>query len=102
MIVRLDVYCSEQQTVVDARVSVAQPQASGEAPFSPRCIERDIVEVTVPSSDGVFETGEVQVSARLRAGPDEEGPGFEVMRVGPIVTVPWPMWGASRTAARPR
>ena len=66
---------------------MAQPQASGEAPFSPRCIERDIVEVTVPSSDGVFETGEVQVSARLRAGPDEEGPGFEVMRVGPIVTV---------------
>lgn len=87
-LVRLDVYCSEQQTVVDARVSVVQPQASGEAPFSPRCIGRDIIEVAVPS-DGVFETGQAQVSAVLvfRQGRTKEVRDAQVMRVGPIVTV---------------
>jgi hypothetical protein len=75
--------------VVNARVSVVQPQASGEAAFSPRCIERDIVEVTVPSSDGVFETGEAQVSALVvfGQGRTKEAGDSEVMRVGPIVTV---------------
>lgn len=89
VIVRLDVYCSEPQTVVDARVSVVQSQASGEAAFSPRCIERDIVEVTVPSSDGVFVTGEAQVSALVvfGQGRTKEARDSEVMRVGPIVTV---------------
>jgi hypothetical protein len=89
VVVRLDVYCSEPQTVVNARVSVAQSQASGEATFSPRCIGRDIVEVTVPSSVGVFETGEAQVSALVafRHGRTKEVRDSEVMRVGPIVTV---------------
>jgi hypothetical protein len=89
VIVRLDVYCSEQQTVVSARVSVVQPQASGEAPFSPRCIERDIVEVAVPSSAGMFETGEAQVSALVvfGQGRTKQARDSEVMRVGPIVTV---------------
>ena len=87
-LVRLDVYCSEQQTVVDARVSVVQPQASGEAPFSPRCIGRDIIEVAVPS-DGVFKTGQAQVSAVVvfRQGRTKEVRDVQVMRVGPIVTV---------------
>jgi hypothetical protein len=87
-LVRLDVYCSEQQTVVDARVSVVQPQASGEAPFSPRCIGRDIIEVAVPS-DGVFETGQAQVSAVVvfRQGRPREVRDAQVMRVGPVVTV---------------
>jgi hypothetical protein len=87
-LVRLDVYCSEQQTVVDARVSVVQPQASGEASFSPRCIGRDIIEVAVPS-DGVFETGQAQVSAVVvfRQGRTREVRDAQVMRVGPIVTV---------------
>jgi hypothetical protein len=89
VIVRLDVYCSEPQTVVDARVSVTQPQASGEAAFSPRCIERDIVEVAVPSSAGVFETGEAQVSAVVvfGHGRTKQARDAEVMRVEPIVTV---------------
>ena len=89
VIVRLDVYCSEPQTVVDARVSVVQPQASGAAPFSPRCIERDIVEVTVPAADGVFATGEAQVSALVvfGQGRTKEARDSEVIRVGPIVTV---------------
>jgi len=88
VLVRLDVYCSEQQSVVAASVSVVQPQASGEAPFSPRCIGRDIVEVAVPS-DGVFETGYAQVSAVVvfRQGRTKEVRDAEVMRVGPIVTV---------------
>lgn len=87
-LVRLDVYCSEQQTVVDARVSVVQPQASGEASFSPRCIGRDIIEVAVPSDD-VFETGQAQVSAVVgfRQGRTKEVRDAQVMRVGPIVTV---------------
>ncbi len=87
-IVRLDVYCLEQQTVVEARVSVVQPQASGEAPFSPRCIGRDIIEVTVPS-DGVFKTGQAQVSAAVlfRQGRTKEVQDAQVMRFGPIVTV---------------
>ena len=87
-LVRLEVYCSEQQTVVDARVRVVQPQASGEAPFSPRCIGRDIIEVAVPS-DGVFETGQAQVIAVVvfRQGRTKEVRDAEVMRVEPIVTV---------------
>jgi lipoprotein-anchoring transpeptidase ErfK/SrfK len=89
VVVRLDVYCSQPQTVVDARVSVAQPQASGQATFSPRCIQRDIVEVTVPSSAGVFETGEAQVNALVvfGHGGTKEARDAELMRVGPIVTV---------------
>ena len=89
VIVRLDVYCSEPQTVVDAHLSVVQPQASGEARFSPRCIERDIVEVAVPSSNGVFETGQAQVSALVvfGHGRTKQAQDSEVMRVGPIVTV---------------
>ena len=87
-LVRLDVYCSEQQTVVGARVSVVQPQASGEASYSPRCIGRDIIEVAVPS-DGVFETGQAQVSAVVvfRQGRTKEVRDTQVMRFGPIVTV---------------
>ena len=87
-LVRLDVYCSEQQAVVDASVSVVQPQASGEALFSPRCIGRDIVEVAVPS-DGVFETGHAQVSAVVvfKQGRTKEVRDAQVMRLGPIVTV---------------
>jgi hypothetical protein len=87
-IVRLDVYCTEQQTVVSARVRVVQPQTSGEAPFSPRCIGRDIIEVTVPT-DGVFETGYAQVSAVVlfRQGRTKEITDAQTMRFGPIVTV---------------
>jgi hypothetical protein len=87
-LVRLEVYCSEQQTVVDARVRVVQPQASGEATFSPRCIGRDIIDVAVPT-DGVFETGQGQVSAVVvfRQGRTKEVRDAQVMRVGPIVTV---------------
>jgi hypothetical protein len=87
-LVRLEVYCSEQQTVVDARVSVVQPQASGEAPFSPRCIGRDIIEVAV-QSDGVFKTGQAQVSAVVifRQGRTREVRDAQLMRVEPIVTV---------------
>ena len=91
--VRLDVHCSEQQTVVDARVSVVQPQASGEASFSPRCIGRDIIEVAVPS-DGVFETGQAQVSAVVVFRQGRTCGSDRSSRWS------WPMRGASRTAAR--
>jgi len=82
--------CDSKATVLDARVSVTQPQASGEASFTPRCARIPyVVAVTVPSLDGSFQTGEAQVSAVLlvREGRTEEVRDSALVRVRPSVSV---------------
>jgi len=82
--------CDSKATVLDARVSVTQPQASGEASFTPRCARIPyVVAVTVPSLDGSFQTGEAQVSAVLlvREGRTQEVRDSALVRVRPSVSV---------------
>lgn len=82
--------CDRKATVLDARVSAVQPQASGEATFSPICNRLStVVEVTVPSLDGSFQTGEAQVSAVLvvREGWTKMVQDSALLRVRPSVSV---------------
>jgi len=82
--------CDRKATVVDARVSAVQPQASGEARFTPRCTRLpEVVEVTVPAAAGSFQTGAAQVSGLLvvRAGRTKQVRDSAVVRVRPSVSV---------------
>jgi hypothetical protein len=82
--------CDRKATVLDARVFAAQPQASGEATFTPRCTRLpEVVGVTVPVLGGSFLTGEAQVSAVLvvREGRTKEVRDSATVRVRPSVSV---------------
>jgi hypothetical protein len=82
--------CDRRATVLDARVSAVQPQASGEASFTPSCTRLpQVVGVTVPSLDGSFQTGEAQVSALLvvREGKTKQVQDSALVRVRPSVSV---------------
>jgi hypothetical protein len=58
--------CPLRWTVVDAAVTVSQPQASGRASFSLTCVDQVLpVTVTVPVSSGTFELGDAQVNASV-------------------------------------
>lgn len=82
--------CDRGWTILDARVSATQPQASGEGSFTPACNRlTTVVGVTVPALDGSFQTGEAQVSALLvvRQGPTKQAQDSGVVRVRPSVAV---------------
>jgi hypothetical protein len=82
--------CDRKWTIVDARVSVTQPQASGEGSFTPACNRlTTVVGVTVPALDGSFQTGEAQASALLivREGRTKEARDSTLVRVRPSVGV---------------
>jgi hypothetical protein len=82
--------CDRKATVLDARVSATQPQASGEATFAPMCTRLpQVVGVTVPSAGGSFQTGEASVSAILavRAGRTKVVQDSAVLRIRPSVSV---------------
>jgi hypothetical protein len=62
----IEVRCDRKWTIVEARVSASQSQASGEGTFTPICNRLPtVVGVTVPATAGSFQTGPAQVSARL-------------------------------------
>ena len=66
--VTLDVVavCPERWTVVDARVSFAQPQASGEGTFALTCTGSvQSFRVVVPSSGAAFQLGEARGTATV-------------------------------------
>jgi hypothetical protein len=66
--VTLDVVagCPERWTVVDARVSFAQPQASGEGSFPLTCTGSvRSFRVVVPSNGAAFQLGEARGTARI-------------------------------------
>jgi hypothetical protein len=82
--------CDRKWTILEARVSVAQPQASGEGSFTPACNRlTTVVGVTVPALDGSFQTGEAQVSAHLvvQQGKVKEARDAALLRVRPSVSV---------------
>jgi hypothetical protein len=82
--------CDRGWTVLTARVSVVQAQASGEASFTPRCARLSYgLSVTVPALDGSFQTGETQVNALLvvQQGPTKEASDSATLRARPSVSV---------------
>jgi hypothetical protein len=82
--------CDRKWTIVEARVSVTQEQASGEGPFTPSCTRLpQVVRVTVPALNGSFETGQAQASALLvvQQGKRKEARDSAPVRVRPSVSV---------------
>ena len=82
--------CDRGWTIVEARVSAVQPQASGEGSFTPDCNRIDnVVGVTVPALEGTFQTGEAEVSALLvvQQGKTKRAEDSAVLRVRPTVGV---------------
>jgi len=82
--------CDRSWTIVEARVSAVQPQASGEGSFTPNCGRIPYnVGVTVPALSGTFQTGEAQVSAVLvvKQGRTKRDQDSAVLRVRPSVGV---------------
>lgn len=66
---QLETVCDRKWTVVEARVSVTQAQASGSGSFTPTCGRIPYnVSVTVPVTQGVFQTGPTQATAVLVVG----------------------------------
>jgi len=86
----IETRCDRKATIVEARVSVTQPQASGAASFTPTCNRiPTVVGVTVPASAGTFLTGAAQASALLvvRQGSTKQASDSASFRVRPSVAV---------------
>ena len=86
----IETRCDRKATVVEARASVSQPQASGEGSFTPNCNRLPSgVRVTVPALNGTFQTGDAQVSVVLsvRQGSTKEARDSALLRVRPSVAV---------------
>jgi hypothetical protein len=86
----IETRCDRKATVVEARASVSQPQASGEGSFTPNCNRLPSgVRVTVPALNGTFQTGDAQVSVILavRQGSTKEARDSALLRVRPSVAV---------------
>ena len=82
--------CDRGWTVLEARVSAVQPQASGEGSFTPDCNRLpNLVGVTVPALNGSFQTGEAQVSALLvvQQGKTKRAEDSALLRGRPSVSV---------------
>ena len=86
----LTIQCDRRATVLEARISAVQPQASGEGTFTPICNRiPTFVQVTVPSTGGSFQTGAVQVGASLvvRSGRTKQAQDSALLRARPSVSV---------------
>ena len=82
--------CPERWTVVEALVTVSQPQASGQASFPLTCIGSPrMFTVVVPSTGGAFQLGGAQATASvlIKRGKTERAQDSEVLLVQPIVFV---------------
>jgi hypothetical protein len=82
--------CPLRWTVVEAVVSVSQPQASGQASFSFPCIDSiRAFSVTVPSAGGTFVLDDAQANASvlIKRGRTERIQDAEVVDVQPTVFV---------------
>jgi hypothetical protein len=80
--------CPERWTVVEAAVTVLQPQASGRGSFSLPCIGSPrMFTIVVPSAGGAFELGRADVTATLTVerGKTETATDFESVFVQPVV-----------------
>ncbi|HSE82695.1 MAG TPA: hypothetical protein VLA87_13555 [Gaiellaceae bacterium] len=82
--------CPERSTLVDASVTVAQPQATGRASFSVPCDDLlRPVRVTIVSSGAPFTLGEAQATATVTVerGKIQQAQDSEVLDVQPSVLV---------------
>src|SRR5262245_24842862 len=82
--------CDRKATVVEARISAVQPQASGAGAFAPICNRiPTFLQVTVPVAGGSFQTGSAQVSASLvmRAGKTKQAQDAALLRLRPGVAL---------------
>jgi hypothetical protein len=82
--------CPLRWTVVEAIVTVSQPQASGQASVPLRCVDQVLpVTVTVPVSSGAFQVGDANVtaSAIIKRGHTQRVEDAEVVDVQPLVFV---------------
>jgi hypothetical protein len=90
MTVQVLASCPERWTILEAGVTVSQPQASGQASFSFPCIgSLRMFSVVVPSIGGTFELGDALVSASvtIKRGKTERAQDSEVVLVQPAVFV---------------
>jgi hypothetical protein len=82
--------CPERWTLVEAVVSVSQPQASGQASFPLACAGYlQVFNVTVPVSAGVFDLGAVEVAASVvvKRGKTASAQDAQTIQPTPIVAV---------------
>ncbi|MGH3133403.1 MAG: hypothetical protein ACRDNY_06615 [Gaiellaceae bacterium] len=82
--------CPERWTLVEAVVSVSQAGASGQTSFPLTCVGFvQVFRVTVPSSGGVFELGDAQVTASVvvKRGKTARADDSQVVPLFPIVLV---------------
>ncbi len=90
MTVQVLASCPERWTVVEALVSVSQPQASGQASFPLTCIgSLRMFTVVVQSAGGTFELGRAAATASvvIKRGKTERTQDSEVLFVQPTVLV---------------
>jgi hypothetical protein len=82
--------CPERWTVVQATVTVSQPQASGQGSFPLACIgSARPFSVTVRSSGAAFRLGQAQATALvvIRRGRTDQAQDSEAVSVDPTVTI---------------
>jgi len=86
----LSTVCDGGWTIVEARVTVTQPQASGTGSFTPNCgrIPYNVL-ATVPATSGTFQTGPAEATAVLvvQQGPTKRAQDSATLRVRPDVSV---------------
>jgi hypothetical protein len=86
----LETVCDRGWTIVEASVTVTQPQASGTGPFTPTCGRIPYnVQVTVPATSGTFQTGLAEATAVLvvQQGRTKRAQDSATLRVRPAVSV---------------
>jgi hypothetical protein len=82
--------CPERWSVVEAVVTVSQPQASGQASFPLVCIgSLRVFNVTVPAASGTFRLGEAQATASvvIKRGKTQRATDLQLLQVDPAVLV---------------
>jgi hypothetical protein len=82
--------CDRKWTIVDARVTVVQPNGSGQGSFTPACNRiTTVVGVSVPVVQGSFRTGNADVTAVLavRQSKTRQARDSAVLRARPSVSV---------------
>jgi len=86
----IETQCDRKWTIVEARVTATQPQASGAGPFTPTCNRLPtVVDVTVPVMSGAFQTGPASVTASLVVGqgPTKRDQDSASVRVRPSMSL---------------
>ena len=86
----LETVCDRTWTIVEASVTVSQPQASGTGSFTPNCGRIPyVVRATVPATSGAFQTGSAEATAVLvvQQGKTKRAQDSAFLRVRPEVSV---------------